>query len=68
MRQTLSVPEVSCEHCKSTIEGALAPLAGVTSASVEIEAKNVDVEFDPDVVQLDALVAAIEEVGYDVAR
>ncbi|MGI9528817.1 MAG: copper ion binding protein [Acidimicrobiia bacterium] len=65
---TLSVPDISCGHCKSSIEGAVAPLEGVATAEVTIEARTVDVNFDESIVNLDAIVAAIDEQGYEVAR
>jgi copper chaperone len=65
---TLSVPDISCAHCKASIEGAVAPLDGVTSAEVAIDEHTVDVSFDDAAVTLDAIIAAIEEQGYDVAR
>ncbi|MEA2461130.1 MAG: copper chaperone [Actinomycetota bacterium] len=68
MQRTFSVPEVSCAHCKSTIEGALLPLEGVSGASVELDSKTVLVDYEPAVVSPDRLTEAIEEVGYDVVR
>jgi copper chaperone len=63
---TISVPEIHCDHCRHSIEGALAPLPGVTSARVDIDARTVTVEVDETVTDRDRLVAAIEEQGYDV--
>lgn len=63
---TLSVPDISCGHCKASIEGALSPMDGVTKAEVTIDAATVDVEF-ADPATLDAIVAAIEDQGYEVA-
>jgi len=65
---TLSVPDISCGHCKASIEGAVAPLEGVESAEVTIDAKTVDVSFNESVVDLDAIVTAIDDQGYEVAR
>jgi copper chaperone len=65
---TLDVPTISCGHCKSSIEGAVGSLDGVRSVEVGIDAKQVDVDFDDAAVSLDAIVAAIEEQGYDVNR
>lgn len=62
---TLSVPEIHCGHCKSSIEGAVRPLAGVTSATVDIEARTVQVSFDPP-ASLDVIKAAIQDAGYEV--
>ena len=63
---TISVPEIHCDHCKHSIEGALAPLPGVTSARVDIPARTVTVEVDETVTNREQLVAAIEDQGYDV--
>ena len=64
---TLSVPDISCGHCKSSIEGALQPLDGVESASVSIDDRNVAISYDGSSVDVDAFIAAIDEQGYEVA-
>ena len=64
---TLSVPDISCGHCKSSIEGALQPLDGVESASVSIDDRNVAISYDDSSVDVDAFIAAIDEQGYEVA-
>jgi copper chaperone len=64
MTTTYSVPEISCAHCKSTIEAALSELGDVDRVEVDIDAKTVTVDGG----QADAVVAAIEDAGYDVAR
>jgi copper chaperone len=63
---TISVPEIHCDQCKHSIEGALAPLPGVASARVDVEARTVTVEVDETVTDRGRLVAAIEDQGYDV--
>ena len=63
---TISVPEIHCDHCKSSIEGALSPLEGVSNATVDIAASHVAVTYDPDAIGRSQLVDAIEEQGYDV--
>jgi copper chaperone len=65
---TLNVPDISCGHCKSSIEGAVSALTGVDTVEVAIEEKTVDLTFDDSEVALDAIIEAIEEQGYDVAR
>ena len=44
---TYSVPEISCGHCKSTIEAAVQGLGDVARVEVDIEAKTVTVEGGP---------------------
>lgn len=64
---TLSVPDISCGHCKSSIEGAVAPMEGVARAEVSITDRTVDVDYDPAKVDLDAIITAIDDQGYEVA-
>ena len=65
---TLNVPDISCGHCKSAIEGAVAPMEGVDTAVVTIDDRTVDVSYDEGAVTLDAIITAIEDQGYEVAR
>ena len=62
----LNVPDVSCNHCKMAIEGAVSGLAGVDRVEVEIESKSVAVYLD-DAGDIGAVRAAIEEEGYAIA-
>lgn len=65
---TLSVPDISCGHCKSSIEGAVGELSGIDAVEVHIDERTVDVTFDDATVDRAAIVAAIEGQGYDVAQ
>ncbi len=58
-----SVPGVSCGHCRAAITEEVAPLAGVASVDVDLDAKRVAVRG----AELDdaAIRAAIEEAGYE---
>ncbi len=62
--RTYSVPDISCGHCKSAIEGEVGALDDVTSVNVDIDARTVTV--DGSVSDADVH-AAIEEAGYEVA-
>ena len=63
----LTVPGISCEHCKKTIEGAVKDLVGVDRVEVDIAGRTVSVDFDQEKISLPAIVAAIDEVGYEVS-
>lgn len=67
MRDNFNVPDVSCGHCKSSIETALQPLAGVQEANVDLEARSVQVDYDDSVIDRAGVVRAIEAAGYPVA-
>jgi len=62
----LDVPDISCDHCKNSIEGAVGELTGVTTVAVSIDDRTVDVSFEDSLTQAD-IVSAIEGQGYEVA-
>ena len=64
---TLSVPDISCDHCKQSIEGALKVVDGVSAVEVHVPEKTVDVSFDDQKVQQSALTKTIEDQGFTVA-
>lgn len=63
---TLVVPDISCGHCKQSIESAVSGLEGVSSVEVEIEPRKVNLAYDASSVGLDEIKAAIEAAGYEV--
>ena len=65
---TISVPDISCNHCKVSIEQAVGDLAGVEGVSVDIPARTVELSFDEAAVGLDQIIDAIEGAGYEVPR
>lgn len=64
--QILSVPDISCDHCKTSIEGAVGKLDGITSVEVSVDAKTVSVDFDEATLAVEAIATAIEDQGYEV--
>ncbi len=64
--EVIAVPEIHCDNCKQSIEGALNPLPGVDIATVDVDNATVTVEYDQSAISRDDIVAAIEEQGYDV--
>ena len=64
---TLSVPDISCEHCERTITQALTPLDGVRTVKVDIPAKQVSVDYDESAVDVDKFKAVLQEEDYPVA-
>ncbi len=65
---TLSVPDVSCEHCVKTINGALGALTGVESVSTDSPSKTVLLRYDPTLLSLEMVEAVLDDAGYTVAK
>jgi copper chaperone len=66
IQTNLEVPEVTCGHCVEAIEGAVGALHGVKSVKVDLDQKDVTVNYDESVVELGAIIIAIEGEGYGV--
>lgn len=65
---TLSVPDISCEHCVKTINGALGALPGVESVETDIPSKTVRLRYDAAQVSMPRIEAVLDDEGYTVAR
>lgn len=65
---TLVAPDISCEHCQHTIEGALSQTEGVSSVKVDIPTKTVHVDYDPQKLTLEKIEEVLDDVGYTVAK
>ncbi len=61
----IKIQGMSCQGCVKNITGVLTALAGVASAEVSLEAAEARVAFDALAVSRAALVAAIEDAGFD---
>ncbi len=60
-----TVPGMTCGHCKMSVEGEVAKVAGVASVAVDLDSKLVTVHGEA--LDRDAIVAAIDEAGFEVA-
>ena len=65
--KTFKVPDMSCGHCKATVEGELNKLSGVEHSTADVERGTVEVRYDESRVSSEQLKGAIEEAGYTVA-
>jgi len=67
MNVVFTVPEISCGHCKDTIESTLNNVEFIESVSVDIEKKSVEVisSSDLDMMNVSQL---LDEQGYTVVQ
>jgi copper chaperone len=64
---TLSVPDISCDHCQRTIESTLGRLPGVRAAAVDVASRTVRVTYDETAVTPATIRDTLADEGYDVA-
>ncbi len=56
--------DISCQHCKDTIEHGLAHEPGVSSVEVDIDTKAVHVAYDEHQITPETIRAKLVEIGY----
>jgi len=63
--RVFDVPGISCDHCKRAIEEAVSAVSEVDSVVVTVDRRLVEVAG---VASDDAVIAAIQLAGYEVAQ
>jgi copper chaperone len=61
---TFTVPGMTCGHCEAAVKGEVTKVTGVTDVAVNLDTKIVTVAGDT--LDRDAIVAAIDEAGFEV--
>ena len=67
MQTKFTVPEISCGHCKETIESTINSLENVKTVSVDIDQKSVKVESSSG-LDLPMISNMLDEQGYTVVE
>ncbi|CAN5398090.1 hypothetical protein BH23ACT3_BH23ACT3_15760 [soil metagenome] len=62
---TLTFPDMTCDHCVEAVTASVKPLAGVDTVEIDLDTKLVVVRGTD--VDRDAVVAAIDDAGFDVS-
>jgi len=67
METKFTVPEISCGHCKETIESTINNLENVETVNVDIDQKSVEVKSSSD-LDLSLVSNMLDEQGYTVVE
>ena len=67
METKFTVPEISCGHCKETIESTINILENVEAVNVDIDQKSVEVKCSSD-LDLSLVSNMLDEQGYTVVE
>ena len=65
-QETLHVEGMTCGHCVETVTKAVSSLSGVDKVDVDLEKKEVKVDFDDSKTGVSDIKAKIADVGYEV--
>ncbi len=61
---TLALGGMTCDHCVSTVETALAEVDGVVTATANLASQSAHVEYDPSIADIASMEEAVAAVGY----
>lgn len=67
-KTVINVDGMACEHCVNAITKAVGAIGGVSGVSVNLDAKTVTVDHDPDTASVEKIKLEIEDQGYDVVE
>ena len=67
MEINFKVPEISCGHCKETIENTLSTVSQISETNVDIESKSVNVKISEE-LDIKVLADLLDEQGYTVEQ
>ena len=66
MRKVLKVEGMTCQHCVQTVSETIGKIAGVQKVDVNLDQKEVTIEFDESQTKMDEVSVQIVEAGFEV--
>lgn len=66
VKKVIPVTGMSCASCAISVESMTGAQEGVKNAAVNFAAQTLQVEYDPEVVNLKALQQVVQSIGYDL--
>ena len=68
MEKIIDVDGITCDHCVVTIKTAIESLSGIIRVNVDIQKKQVIVEFNESLKDSKKILEKIEEAGFEVRK
>ena len=68
MQKSLKVEGMTCQHCVQIISDSLKNRAGIETVGVNIDKKEVKVEYDEEKVELEQIFNDISALGFEIAE
>ena len=60
----LKITGMTCGHCQTSVEQALARVPGVNAAVVDLRGGSAEVDYDDDTATIEELTRAVSQAGY----
>ena len=68
MQKSLKVEGMTCQHCVQIISDSLKNRAGIKTVGVNIDKKEVKVEYDEGKIELKEIFSEISALGFEIAE
>ena len=68
MQKSLKVEGMTCQHCVQIISESLKNRAGIETVGVNIDKKEVKVEYDEEKVELEQIFTDISALGFEIVE
>eukprot|EP01083_Nonionella_stella_P001303 3798_1 len=65
---TLGITGMTCATCSGAIEKLLNPMDGIREANVSLLMNQAVIQFDPAIIQIEAIIEEIEDIGFDAKK
>ena len=67
-KESLKVEGMTCQHCVKTITDALEKIAGTNKVAVDLDKKEVQVDYNEEKTNLQEISDKIVEVGFELVK
>ena len=68
LQESLKVEGMTCQHCVETITDALGVIVGINKVEVDLDKKEVQVEYNEEKTNLQEISDKIVEVGFELVK
>ena len=68
IQETLKVEGMTCQHCVQTITDALGKIDGTNKVAVDLDKKEVQVDYNGEKTNLQEISDKIVEVGFELVK
>ena len=67
-QESLKVDGMTCQHCVQTITDALEKIAGTNKVAVDLDKKEVQVDYNEEETNLQEISDKIVEIGFELVK
>tara|TARA_Y100001936_G_scaffold226882_1_gene246676 strand:- start:2805 stop:3017 length:213 start_codon:yes stop_codon:yes gene_type:complete len=64
----LKVKGMTCNHCVETITNSLEKLSGVSEVIINLDEKEVKLDYDENSIKLNKIIGEISALGFEIAE